>query len=329
MYLICTNKFSGGGGELAARNMCKILSKHKPTYYFTWLDLCLYECSNDKFEKKSLFSLLYIFYKANAIYSHLYISNIITLFIAFFAKRQIVVFNQGSIKNITFLPSLQKFLVRLTYPRAKKIYCITESVKDDLTAIGIDQNTISLINNPIYMITSPDVRRDQNAYIYVGRIEKIKNLDKILRAFEETNTTLRVYGRGSLSSYLQDKFKDTWHRAYQGHTDNAVMEIARSKSLIMMSQREGIPMVALEAICVSTPLIIPSNLTSMHFLLDEVIEKHPTFNIHKNGIIMHENSSDNLIQVLNYLEKNSLKVLNKNVLQPFTVKKFEEEVLLL
>ena len=71
MYLICTNKFSGGGGELAAQNMCKILSKHKPTYYLTWLDLCLYKCSDNNFAKLSFFSLVYIFYKANTIFSHL------------------------------------------------------------------------------------------------------------------------------------------------------------------------------------------------------------------------------------------------------------------
>lgn len=329
MYLVCANKRSGGGGELAATNMCMVLSKHDTTYFFSCLEVRLYIIEGRSFFPVPLRNFIWVFCKSKCIYSHLYISNIITLFLSVFFNKNIVIFNQGSPKNISFLPALQVQLIKFLYPLAKKIYCVSTEVCQDLIDLGLAKTIIEQINNPLLLENRPNVIRSTDTYIYLGRITAIKNIHKILSAAQASNTKLNVYGTGYMVPQLEKSFPNIWRNAYKGHTDNAVAEIARSKALILMSEREGIPMVALEAIYTSTPLIIPKNLTSMHFLLGSHQAKHGSFSIHANGIMLHDNDISILTEVLEFLKNQKLEVSEKSVLDDFSVERFEKEMLLI
>ena len=94
-----------------------------------------------------------------------------------------------------------------------------------------------------------------------------------------------------------------------------------------MSEREGVPMVALEAIHVGTPLIIPEHLKAMRFLLGEQKHEFKDFRVFQNGIILKEHKRENLVNALNYLQHNNIEVKNKAVLSQFDIKYFESEFL--
>lgn len=328
MYLVCANKLSGGGGELAASNMGKILSKHETTYFLCYLELRLYKICGDNFNLIPLYKFISVFRNSKCIYSHLYISNILTLLLSTFLNKNIVIFNQGSPRNISFFPRLQISLIRLLYPLAKKIYCVSSEVLQDLTNLGLKGSEIRQINNPILLDNQPNVMRSTDTYIYVGRIEKIKNVDKIIRATEKTKSKIKIFGNGSLIQQLERSFPEAWRLAYRGRTNNAVTEIARSKALLLMSEREGIPMVALEAIYTSTPIIVPKNLTALHFLLGSIKTTHETFDVHANGIMLHDNDCSNLAEALKFIKNGTLTVSEKNVLNDFSIELFEKALLL-
>jgi len=107
------------------------------------------------------------------------------------------------------------------------------------------------------------VRKD---FIYAGRLETVKNVDKIIELYSQlpadikAQNKLNIIGTGSQEKHLQKLVYNldlNNNVAFHGLTDNdtAIRMIANSRILIIASSSEGFPMVIAESLTCGTPVI--------------------------------------------------------------------------
>lgn len=127
-------------------------------------------------------------------------------------------------------------------------------------------------------------------FIYVGRLEKIKGIPLLLRAWRKMGDDapyLTLCGKGPLEERCQESFT---YMTIKGYLPNHEVRdlIADSDALILPSQvYEGFPMTVLEAFSVGTP-VIGSNIGNVNALIEEG----------KNGLKFQSDSEDSLIKAV-------------------------------
>lgn len=132
--------------------------------------------------------------------------------------------------------------------------------------VGNEQENTKKISNPIYHsvpITNPILRKD---FIFVGRLEKIKNVDKIIQVFSKLSPSilkehsLYIAGYGSEEHYLKEivkRSKMVDKVIFTGDLPNheLIACLSTKKILFMASKMEGMPMAIAESLSVGVPVI--------------------------------------------------------------------------
>ena len=98
-------------------------------------------------------------------------------------------------------------------------------------------------------------------YIYVGRLEPVKNPLRLLKAWKNINHKLDIYGDGSLKSKIidfmeQNALKDRVR--LMGEEDDVKNIYANTSGVLISSDREGSPKVLFEALFCNIPVISTS-----------------------------------------------------------------------
>lgn len=140
-----------------------------------------------------------------------------------------------------------------------------------------------------------------NQYIFVGRIDKLKGVDILLRAWKKMNNTdfkLMICGIGPMEDWCKKYIADNQliNVKMKGFVSNEEVRslIANCKALILPTQwYEGFPMTVLEAVSAGTPVIC-SNLGNVGSLIKDGV----------NGYKFDYLSSDALIRAIYRLNKN-------------------------
>lgn len=162
--------------------------------------------------------------------------------------------------------STTRFLRRWLYKRASAVVVLTPGIA--LWASGFVKNeAIKVIPNPIsqQFRTNGNLEpaRDCHQVIAMGRLEKLKGFDMLLRAFAQSarqhpGWTLKILGDGPERDSLQalavalqigDRVK------LQPPAKEAEKELHSSDLFVLSSRYEGLPMVLLEAMACGLPVI--------------------------------------------------------------------------
>lgn len=162
----------------------------------------------------------------------------------------------------------KKNIVHFFYSKADYVVIMSDYARKDMRDhYGISAKRLVKISNAVI---SNDVGKDEREWMYgpktlvcVGRVEEVKQQDRIIRAFSyvaalENEAKLLVLGKGPNLNYLkglssilgiEDKV------IFEGFTDNVMYYLRHSRAFVMASRVEGFPNSMIEAMNCGLPVI--------------------------------------------------------------------------
>lgn len=176
--------------------------------------------------------------------------------------------------------NFRNFLVKIFYPFADVIFACSQATKEDLIrSYGLPENKIKIISNwTTFTGRKPKVKEKKYDLIYIGRLEKTKNLGFLLRALEKmkkkrSEIRLCFLGSGKEKENLKKMVKSY---GLGGNVDfikprHEVEDfLAQSKIFVCSSwvKAEGFPVVILEAMAIGTPVLTRKFAGAEEFLKD-------------------------------------------------------------
>ena len=158
-------------------------------------------------------------------------------------------------------------LVKMLYKKTDCVVAQSEKMKDDLVSnFGLTTGQIYTINNPLSdrfaleLENSAEENRE-NYMLFVGRFEKQKGIDRLLKAFSnisDRKIKLCLYGKGSQEDQLKKLAEELGirDRVCFYPFDKDIDKIYRKAKLTVMSSLfEGFPNVLSESIACGTPVV--------------------------------------------------------------------------
>ena len=196
---------------------------------------------------------------------------------------------------------IKRWLIRMLYPHADKIFAVSTEVKTDLiNRFGIDRKTISVLPNPInprqvykqsvLPVNELSISLQLPYVVCVASLTTQKNHEFLLNVFKFYKKQydvghLFLVGEGALSSKLMkhcDEIGLTYGGpnvrmgnlpdvVFCGFVSNPYPIIRNSKCLVLTSRWEGQPIVILEALSLGVPFLTTN---STPFLLENFARIH-------------------------------------------------------
>lgn len=132
--------------------------------------------------------------------------------------------------------------------------------------VGPERDCIPKILNPIQHQVSIKPIEQRSGFIFSGRLELIKNIDRIVNIYAKLPENIKVdndlfiAGTGSQTQNLKKIVKElnlTEKVHFLGNLPNELLieEDSKKRLLLMASTQEGLPMAILEALSVGVPVI--------------------------------------------------------------------------
>ena len=170
----------------------------------------------------------------------------------------------------------RKFVPYLTpwfYPLADTVVAVSHGVADDLVRLGLRQNKLAIIYNPI--VTPELVQRLQDplehswfapqeppVIVGVGRLNQQKDFPTLIKAFakvrQQQPARLIILGEGEERPHLESLVKEldlTEAVALPGFVDNPYIYMRDAALLVLSSAWEGFGNVLVEAMAAGTPVV--------------------------------------------------------------------------
>ena len=226
-------------------------------------------------------------------------------------------------------PIAQK-VFRCLYRLADQVIGVSQSVKNHLvTTREIPESKGKVIYNPV-SIPTPFPKKDSPNFeiVYVGRLEIVKNVETLIKAFAHSNNAnahLTIVGDGrerqhleALTSKLQMDSKIT----FTGFTSEPSKYLSNADLFVLPSYSEGFGIAAAEAMFLKIPV-----LCSRVGGIPEFVEDG------ENGWLFDPKNTEELTAKLNQIitiEAESLKMMGTKgydkVINEFTVEKYIENL---
>ena len=158
------------------------------------------------------------------------------------------------------------FFARLIYNKTKLV-AVSNDIRNTIQSKYGFKN-LTTIYNPIHFETINKLKEepisiDYDYIVAVGRLEKIKQFDLLIKAYHqsklhESNVKLLILGEGQEKSNLEQLIHSlqlSQNIMLMGFVENPYPYIKKSKYLVMTSRNEGFPMVLLEAQSYGLPIV--------------------------------------------------------------------------
>ena len=161
-----------------------------------------------------------------------------------------------------------RYLVHFLYSLSNKIVVMSDyAVKDMHDNYGISYSKLQKIPNPALQ---GNLREEDGNWIYgkdvvicVGRLERVKQQEKIIRAFtyvisQHKTAKLLILGTGPNRKYLENLCKKNGidqSVVFVGFTDDVEFYLKNSKVFVMASKVEGFPNSMVEAMAYGVPIV--------------------------------------------------------------------------
>lgn len=132
--------------------------------------------------------------------------------------------------------------------------------------VGKERPGIPKIFNPILHGVKDKPTGDRHGFIFTGRLEKIKNIDRIIQIYAQVPENIRkdhplyIAGEGSQEKILKDlvaslSLGQQVHFLGNLPNEQLVEAVSNKKIHVMASSQEGLPMALAEALSVGLPAI--------------------------------------------------------------------------
>ena len=132
--------------------------------------------------------------------------------------------------------------------------------------VGTEFPTVKKILNPIYHSVTIKPTESRKGFVYAGRLESIKNIDRIIKIFAKLpedfrqNNPFYIAGTGSqlvnLKKLVNDLSLNDSVKFVGSLANNDLIEFVSTKMILLMaSSFEGLPMAIAEALSVGIPVI--------------------------------------------------------------------------
>ncbi|WP_272666341.1 glycosyltransferase [Providencia sp. PROV174] len=159
---------------------------------------------------------------------------------------------------------IEHIIVKKLYRYCGKIICQSKGMKEDLIKnYNIKNDNIIVINNPMIEASPSDnFCQDTNYFLFVGRLEKQKNLFDLIDIFNMYKKAggenkLKILGNGSLRTDIvryigKHNIPDI---ELVGQVKNPALYYSNADATLLTSHYEGFPNVLLESLQSGTPVI--------------------------------------------------------------------------
>lgn len=152
---------------------------------------------------------------------------------------------------------ISKLCFKYTYKNSDKFVLLSESfIKDFVNYIGINQpNKLSVVHNPITTPerTSFNFEEKENIILFVGRIDKNKNVQRIIEVWKHLENKypywkIQIVGDGDELKNIKSivEYHNLKHIEFFGFREPMDF-YKKAKILLLTSDFEGVPLVVLEA----------------------------------------------------------------------------------
>jgi glycosyltransferase involved in cell wall biosynthesis len=132
--------------------------------------------------------------------------------------------------------------------------------------VGKERDGIPKILNPIHHRVAITDNETRSGFIFAGRLELIKNIDKLIGVYARLSGEIKeenklyIAGRGTQEMALKklaESLGEAHNVVFLGSLDNAsLLEMTSTKRiLVMASSQEGLPMAIAEALSLGVPVI--------------------------------------------------------------------------
>lgn len=236
---------------------------------------------NKKSTYLSLFDLINYFRKnkPDFVLSSLDLTNMVALIarsVAKYPKYSIIrlantqsIVSRSPIKKI-----IEKYLIKILYPKADAIVAVSRSVSDDFKSYtNINHPSIEVIFNPIINERIIQRANEPNNHpwfnpktvpviIAIGRLSEQKNFSLLLQSFakvlESTKARLIIFGEGPLRSDLENLVKELNLQdavLLPGVVANPYNYLNNADLFVSSSNYEGLPNALVEALACECPVV--------------------------------------------------------------------------
>lgn len=158
-----------------------------------------------------------------------------------------------------------KKIEAISLKRLKKLIVVSESLKNDITKITSNSNTISIVPNGVNIPkeTSDPIEKKMNIITFIGRVEKTKGVQDLIHSLEMLNENVKciIIGEGEYSNELRNLLKSNqklqhkvWMMGSLGSED-VNKWISLSNVVILPSYYETQGIVLMEANAFGKPVI--------------------------------------------------------------------------
>jgi glycosyltransferase involved in cell wall biosynthesis len=157
-----------------------------------------------------------------------------------------------------------KLIEKLVSKLPEKIISVSSSTSNKLKKeLEVNEDKIATINNGVDLefIKKVDVKKEKNKVIFVGRLIPEKNVDLLLKNIPK-NFKLTIVGEGPEMKNLKELAKQLKKVEFKGFIRDykeLIREIKSSSLFVLLSEREGFSISALEAIACKTPVLALKN----------------------------------------------------------------------
>ena len=207
--------------------------------------------------------------KYDIVHVHLFPADLFVAIVSLFLPRNIkFIFSEHNVYNRRRSVKLYKVIDRFVYSRYCRIICVSEMVKYELDKYLPEVADKSIvIKNAVEVEDFEETRDKEYDIIFVGRLERAKGVDVLLKAIQilekNRSVALRVaiVGDGSQVGYLRRITQDLEIRSrveFLGIRQDISQLMRNSKVFVLPSRWEGLPMVILEAMANKVPIIATS-----------------------------------------------------------------------
>ncbi|MBI6060427.1 glycosyltransferase family 4 protein [Clostridium perfringens] len=202
-----------------------------------------------------------------------------------------------------------------TYKKIDAYIALTDFNKNKMSYL-IDINKIYVKPNFMKSVNYEDNNECRKYFIFIGRIDKLKGIDILLKAWHEINDKLIIIGKGPDEHYLnnyikKDKSNNIEYLGFKEKKD--VLELLKkSKALIVPSQwYEGFPMTIVESFSLGIP-VIAGDIGNLSVIIENNV----------NGCLFKYNDYLKLREVINKIKDDSriLRYLSNNAKKEFCLK---------
>jgi len=163
--------------------------------------------------------------------------------------------------------------IKKTFSEAQAVTAISSSIKGQAIHLNANPERVYLIPNGIWLNRFGAVTNEQNKYekpyiLYLGRLVRIKGVDILLQAFSRImmqypHIRLKIAGDGRekdnlvrLGDNLGIAGNIDFLGVIRGHEKTELL--SKALFLVLPSQREGLPVVVLEAFASGIPVVASS-----------------------------------------------------------------------